>query len=102
MPDTTHTPVERSFSLSELGSSLVGVIQEKIIRVDKQIKQCVNDYLKSMEEIEADFLSTSLSVRPVYVEQVDRFPFSKSDNLDGYFNTENPGTTISGFMEENY
>jgi serine protease inhibitor len=102
MPDITHTPMERSFSFTELGNSLVGVIQERIIRVDKQIKQCVNDYLKTIEEIEADFMSTSLSVRPVYVEQVDRFPFSKSDNLDGYSNTEYPGATISGVMEENY
>jgi len=102
MPDITHTPVERSFSLTELGNSLVGVIQERIIRVDKQIKQCVNGYLKTIEEIEADFMSTSLLVRPVCMEQVDRFPFSKSDNLDGYFNKENPGTTISGVMEENY
>jgi hypothetical protein len=70
--------------------------------LDVRKQGSVNNYLKSPEEIEAEFS------REMRRFKVAHLPFAASDVLyetdayqDGYINT-NPGHPYPGYMEENY
>jgi hypothetical protein len=60
----------------------------------------VNNYLKTLAEIDADFLSANgepVPFKPGYMERTDQF-------LENGFNDTivSPSTRYHGFMEENY
>jgi len=64
----------------------------------------VNDYLKSPEEMEAEFCFVINTRRAKYQDRENMMDLAGKLNLktDGYMNTSTLDETFSGFMEENY
>ena len=64
----------------------------------------VNDYLKSPEEMEAEFCFVINTRRAKYQDRESMLDLAGKLNLktDGYMNTSTLDETFSGFMEENY
>lgn len=100
MPEAIHIPGERIFSLCDTGSSMPAGRKEKRAQVE-QITQCANDYMKTPEDMEADFRISPYPMQPAL--KSDHYPFASTfDNLDGYIDNDKPGIEYAGFMEENY
>ncbi len=74
----------------------------KMIRFEKDLGSTINNYLKTPEEIDAEFTLEMTNNKNTYTDH--------KDHLDSYGriiyninnNTYSPDYTHSGFMEENY
>lgn len=106
--DTLHY-VESQFSVP--GLQKISFIQETVFTHDFQrnssiaaMEQSVNNYLKTPEEMEAEFCFVINSRRAAYYETDGRNDsFGQSNKTtDGYMNIHNLDEALSGFMEENY
>jgi hypothetical protein len=103
-----HLENQFSFSLTE--SISISVSEENLFRFGEEngiratMEQPVNNYLKSPEEIEAEFCFVINSRKAAYQEaddSLDTYGRLKM-KTDGYMNIHNLDETLSGFMEENY
>lgn len=67
-------------------------------------EDAVNNYLKTPEEMEAEFCFVINTRRARYQERDSMMDLAGNSNFktDGYMNTSNLDETFSGFMEENY
>ena len=90
-------PLERVFTSSGL-KRWTTVVQQQLGEVEKAGKVLlkktlsINNFLKSQDQIDADF----------YFDRQSNLVYEELNNRDGYLNTNNPGRIDSGFMEENY
>jgi len=109
--DQVKTPkTESLFSLTGMKNSAVSFIKESFIQIEKILpfkgkldKEPVDNYLKSPEEIEAEFSFVMSTRKTDYDRRNDRHETYGRiiNNTDGYLNITNPDQP-SGFMEENY
>ena len=70
----------------------------------RTMEQSVNNYLKTPEEMEAEFCFVINSRRAAYYETNDSYDTYGRliKKTDGYMNIHNLDEALSGFMEENY
>ena len=102
--------VENSFSFSLTENLSISVSEEHLFRFGGDngnratMEQPVNNYLKSPEEIEAEFCFVINSRKAAYQELEDSFDTYGRLKMktDGYMNIHNLDEALSGFMEENY
>lgn len=102
--------LENPFSFSLTENLSVSVIDENMFRFEEgngiraTMQQPVNNYLKSPEEIEAEFCFVINSRKAAYQDADDRYDTygRLKMNTDGYMNIHNLDEALSGFMEENY
>ena len=97
---------EKAFSFSDLKDSVVSFVSTQLNRLDKamdkQVLQPINNYLKTPEEIEADF-SQQLNFQGMVVAVEKNSSYTKLvEYKDGYINIHDPELINQGFMEENY
>jgi len=99
---TETLQVEMPFSLAERTPFVVDNKTDKSIRDENKQGASVNNYLKTPEEIEAEFCRAMNSNRAIFAEHKDLFDtyerFIKNRSDNAYSPDNNP----SGFMEENY
>jgi hypothetical protein len=101
-----HLEVEKGFSLSGLKDSVVGFVHTQLNRlerkVEKNVLNPVNNYLKTPEEIEAD-LSLQVNFQGVVLAvEMEQYFIRTTAHKDGYINIHDPEVMNQGFMEENY
>lgn len=106
----TINPMENLFSFSGIENFSVIITGETLFKRNGRnermptMEQPVNNYLKTPEEIEAEFC---------FVINTRKTDFDESDDsndtygrltkkTDGYMNIHNLDEKLSGFMEENY
>ncbi|MBC7948440.1 MAG: hypothetical protein H7Y42_11205 [Chitinophagaceae bacterium] len=105
---------ENLFSYSNGHGLSSTVTNENLFRHDSSVirsrsihalmEQPVNNYLKSQEEIEAEFCFVINSRKTAYNDNHERSNTYAQllRNTDGYINFHNLDETLSGYMEENY
>jgi hypothetical protein len=110
MNEVKTSKVESMFSLSEIKNSAVSFIKESLIQIEKILpfkgitdREPVDNYLKSPEEIEAEFSFVMNTRRTDFDGRNDRFEsYGRTiNNTDGYLNIMNSDQSTE-FMEENY
>jgi len=109
MNQTETVERETTFSFSELRKKSVDLSEKKIFGFEKtrsnlSLEQTINNYLKTPEEMEAEFtleMNTSKLMIKEYTDIFDTYG-RLAQNKDGHTNTYSPDDTSSGFMEENY
>ncbi|MGZ8559735.1 MAG: hypothetical protein ACXWWC_15435 [Chitinophagaceae bacterium] len=96
--DTLH--FERPFSFAEIKKTVLNGNPYRIMRFDKNLETTINNYLKSPEEIDAEFTLEMNNSKTMFEEHDDHF--DTYGRLINNSNAYNPDYTNSGFMEENY
>jgi hypothetical protein len=103
MNEVQASKADTMFSLTEFKNSAVSFIKESFMQIERIFpfkgmtdKEPVDNYLKSPEEIEAEF-SFVLNDRTDKLETYGR-TFNNTDGYSNIMNFDQP----SGFMEENY
>jgi hypothetical protein len=109
MNQTETLKKETTFSFSELRKKVVELSEKKIIGFEKKlgdlpIVKTINNYLKTPEEMDADFFLEMNATKLMFKEHPGTFDTYGRviKNKDGNTNTYSPDDTHSGFMEENY
>lgn len=101
MNQTDILTVETSFTLNQPKKPVIPGPRKKHYAFEKGAGNPINNYLKTPEEIEADFIleTTAAQSLPGYIDTLNTYEalFKKRND-----NTENSDTLSSGFMEENY
>ena len=101
--------VKKPFSVS--GRERVPFTEDTVFRVEMPrnssmtaMEQPVNNYLKTPEEMEAEFCFVINSRKAAFYEMNERYDATGRSNktTDGYMNIHNLDEALSGFMEENY
>jgi hypothetical protein len=98
---------ETTFSFSELKKNVTGVIENKTFRFERtrtDSVKTINNYLKTPEEMDAEFcleMNMNKLMMKEYAGIFDTYG-RIIKNKDGNTNTYSPDDTPSGFMEENY
>jgi 16S rRNA C967 or C1407 C5-methylase (RsmB/RsmF family) len=97
---------EKGFSFSGLKDTVVNFVSSQLNRLDKavekQVLQSINNYLKTPEEIDADF-SHQINFQGMVVAVEKNSSYTKLvEYKDGYINIHDPESITQGFMEENY
>lgn len=97
---------EKGFSFSVLKETVVSFVSNQLTRLDKavekQVLKPINNYLKTPEEIDADF-SQHVNFQGMVVAVEKTSSYTKLvEYKDGYINIHDPELIIQGFMEENY
>jgi len=109
MNEVKTSKLETMFSLSGIKNSAATFIKDSFSQIEKILpfksatdKEPVDNYLKSPEEMEADF-SFVLNRGNEFAGRDERQDFfgKPLNNTDGYLNIVNTDQP-SGFMEENY
>lgn len=109
MNPTDTLTVKNQFSFSGTGNFSM-VVEEKIFDVEGNsndllpaIDQSINNYLKTPEEMEADFCFV-INSRRAFHEKDDSFDTygRQIKRTDGYMNIQGLDEILSGSMEENY
>lgn len=109
MNQTDTLTVKNQFSFSGTGNFSM-VVEEKIFEVRRDdneplpaMEQPVNNYLKTPEEMEADFCFV-INSRRAFQEKDDSFDTYGRliMRTDGYMNIQGLDEILSGSMEENY
>ncbi len=110
MDEVKNSKTESLFSFSGFKNSAVSFIKESFIQIEKILpfkgltdKEPVDNYLKSPEEIEAEFSFVMNTRQNDFDGRNDRFEtYGRTiNNTDGYLNITSSDQP-SGFMEENY
>ena len=97
---------ETTFSLSGLTKTATEVIENRTYRFEKNRSypaRTINTFLKTPEEMDADFwleMNRNRMMTKEYSDIHDTYGMIR--NGDGNTNTYSPDNTPSGFMEENY
>lgn len=98
---------ETAFSFSELKKNVTGSIENKTFRFERtrtDSVKTINNYLKTPEEMDAEFcleINTNKLMIKEYANMFDTYGRIMK-NKDGNTNSYSPDDTPSGFMEENY
>ncbi len=98
--DTLH--YEMPFSLAEIKNKVINSTPPKLVRLDKSLGTSINNYLKSSEEIDAEFTLEMNNSKTMFVEHDDHFETYGRLIDNSNSNARNPDYTHSGYMEENY
>ena len=98
--DTLH--YKMPFSFAEIKKTVVNNTPYKMRVFDKNLGTTINNYLKTPEEIDAEFTLEMNTSKTMFVEHDDHF-----DTYGRLINNSNANAyssdyTHSGFMEENY
>ena len=103
--------VKNLFSFSAIEDLSVTLAEDNLFRITKRSNEPspsmqlpVNNYLKTPEEIEAEFhymINSRKAVSGERKESQDNDGRSTSET-EGYMSIHNLEVTLSGFMEENY
>jgi hypothetical protein len=110
MNEVKTTRNETLFSFTGFKNSAVSFIKESFSQIEKILpfkgmtdKEPVDNYLKSPEEMEAEFSFVMNTRKDDFDTRNDRYEsYGRTpNNTDGYFNITHP-EQHSGFMEENY
>ena len=101
--------IEAAFSFSELNKNVAGISEKKIFRFEKNqanrpFVKPINNYLKTPEEMDAEFSLEMNANKSILKEHIDIFDtygriIKNTDILIYSYSTDD---THSGFMEENY
>jgi len=98
-----------TFSFSELRKKVMGLSEKKIFGFEKSstnlsLEQTINNYLKTPEEMDAEFSLEMNTGKLMIQEHTDLFDTYGRlvEYKDDTSNTYSPDGTPSGFMEENY
>jgi len=98
---------ETAFPFSELKKNVTGVIENKTLRFERNRTgsvKTINNYLKTPEEMDAEFcleMNTNKLMIKEYSGLFDTYG-RLMKNKDGNTNMYSSNDTPSGFMEENY
>ncbi len=96
---------QKGFSFSGLKDTVVSFVHTQLNRLEKKEKrvlQSINNYLKTPEEIDADF-SQQVNFHGMVVAIEKSSSTTKLiEYKDGYINIHDPEIINQGFMEENY
>jgi len=98
---------ETAISFSEFKKNTTTVVENKTFRFERtrtDTVKMINNYLKSPEEMDAEFcleMNTNKLMIKEYTGIFDTYG-TINKNKDGNINTYSPDDTHSGFMEENY
>ena len=98
---------ETTISFSEIKKNTTGIVEGKMFRFERtrtDSVKMINNYLKTPEEMDAEFcleMNTNKLVMKEYTGVSDTYGRILK-NKDGNSNTYSPDDTHSGFMEENY
>ena len=98
--DTLH--FEMPFSFAEIKKTVVNCNPYRIMRFDKNLETTINNYLKSPEEIDAEFTLEMNNSKTMFEEHDYHFDTYGRLINNSNSNAYNPDYTHSGFMEENY
>lgn len=98
--DTLH--YEMPFSFAEIKKKIINSTPPKLMRFDKSLGTSINNYLKSPEEIDAEFTLEMNNSKTMFVEHDDHFETYGRLIDNSNSNVHNPDYTHSGYMEENY
>ena len=101
-----NLPAEKGFSFSGLKESAVDFVHTQLNRLEKRVERQVlapiNNYLKTLEEIEADF-SHQVNFQGLIIAVEKNGSYANLiEHKDGYINIHDPEIINQGFMEENY
>jgi len=100
--ETLHVQIQMPFSFAEIKNTVVTNIQHKKLRFEKNPGTSINNYLKTSEEIDAEFTLEINNSKKIFTEHKDHpDTFGRILNISNS-NAYNPDFTHSGFMEENY
>jgi hypothetical protein len=109
MNQTETLEKETAFSFSELREKAADLSEKKIFGFEKTcanltLEQTINNYLKTPEEMEAEFSLEMNATKSMIKDYTDIFDTYGRlvKKKDGHANTYSPDDTPSGFMEENY
>jgi len=98
-----NTSREKLLSLS--GNKVSDVTNNPIFKFSESLTgESVNNYFKSMKEIEAEFIASMTAAKSSLVNMLsDISQFGKNlINMDGDINFPDPDDINHGYMEENY
>ena len=97
---------EKGFSFSGLKDSAVTFVHTQWNRLEKEVERQVlapiNNHLKTLEEIDAEFLRQSNFQGLVIAVEKNGSYANLIEHTDGYINIHDPEIINQGFMEENY
>lgn len=98
--------IEKGFSFSGLKDTVVGFVHTQLNRlerkVEKRVLDPINDFLKTPEEMDADFFQ-HINYHGMIAAVERSFSHTKLiEYKDGYINIHDPEIINQGFMEENY
>ena len=100
--ETLHAEMQMPFSFAEIKRTVVNKMQQKKFRFEKNLGTSINNYLKTPEEIDAEFFLEMNSRKKIFSEHNDHLDtFGRILNISNS-NAYSPDYTHSGFMEENY
>jgi hypothetical protein len=103
--------VKDLFSFPGIENLSAGIIEDNLFRISKKgndtpvvMELPVNNYLKTPEEIEMEFLRLTHSRKVAFHERQDSLDNTdtSTSQSNAYMNIHNLEVTLSGFMEENY
>lgn len=93
-------------SLSEIKETVVTFVNTQWNRlernVEKRVLNPINNYLKTPEEIEAEFSHQVNFQRVAIAAELTGSLVQLIEHKDGYINIHDPEVMKQGFMEENY
>ena len=98
--DTLH--YEMPFSFAEFKKKVINSTPHKLMRFDKSLGTSINNYLKSPEEIDAEFTLEMNNSKTMFVEHDDHLETYGRLINNSSSNAYYPDYSHSGYMEENY
>lgn len=105
MKQTGTLNMEALYSLSEFNTA---DIEREVFRFEKtgaaiQLEKTINDYLKTPEEMDAEFCMEITASKLMFKDRNDQLDtYKRILQREGNNNSYIPDDTRSGFMEENY
>ena len=102
MNQTETLQMQMPFSFAEIKKPVVNNLQQKKLRFEKNLGTSINNYLKTPEEIDAEFSLEMNSSKKTFTEHTSHPDIFGRILNNSNSNTYNSDFAHSGFMEENY